>query len=166
MDEAVVRAALLALLGPGCFLHVHREEAFLYVTDFPARKTEAECLSARERLEKAGYTITPSGRDRQLWALDMTEEKWRGMLRMAENTPACSGHAGLMSLEKLFARFDSEHIPLARMLLKMSVQKDTDGDMCFRKISAGYALLLRRHEERPGKGCAGLIRQCMKRIGT
>ena len=163
MDEGFVRGEIRLILGDRCFLRVHRDADALYVTDFPLRKDEEEQAEAAARLQEKGYTCAACGRDGTLWALDMTDTKWRSLLRSAEQTPACAGHPGLSSLERLFSRFDSECIPMARMLLKWSSQKEPDGDMCFRKLSAMYALTLRKGEDRPGKGCAGLIRQYMQR---
>lgn len=167
MDEQYVREkARLALGEEGdYFLRIHRDENALYVTDFPLRRDAAVLSAAKARLAQAGFVCRPCGRDGRLWALDLQESAWLHFLSLAAEMPdAEKGHDGLLSLSRLFQRYDSENTALARELLKLSVQKGLDGERAFRKISGMYALILRRHAQRPGRGCAGLIRQCMKRI--
>lgn len=158
----MIRLLIRQILEEKGFLRLHRAEDKLYVTDFPLRCPKAAC-EKRLLLENAGFIITPDEKNTGLWQIDMTEEKWANILLQARFAPACpQGHAGLASLEKLFSRFDTENIPIARMLLKASGQKIPDPDKLWRKICAQYALCLRHHAPRPGKGCAGLLRQCMK----
>ena len=163
MVEKALRAQVEMCLERKVFLRLDREGRALYVTDFP-RRYPAECPRAEKALSEQGFSVTPAGKDKDMWRIDMTESRWQQHLRLwAEEAPVLltDDTAPLLHLAALYERNETESVDTARKIL-LAHFLNQEKEWLFRTLSRDYAYALRKGDVRPGKGCAGLIRLLLK----
>ena len=163
MVERALRAQVELCLGKKVFLRLDRDMHALYVTDFP-RRFPAECARAEAALLEQGFCVMPSGQNADMWRIDLADAAWQKYLAAwAQEAPVekTDATAALLHLAALYERNDTESVDTARKIL-MAHFLMLDQEQLFRTLSRDYALMLRKGDVRPGKGCAGLIRMLLK----
>ncbi|MBR6525373.1 MAG: hypothetical protein IKT57_05325 [Clostridia bacterium] len=166
MADRELRRELLEILGRNCFLHLDREGTHLYVTDFPVRNPKM-CDEMQKALAACGYCTVPRGRENNLWAIDLTREKWQLVLKDARHETSVlvtDETLPLISLARLLDKNSEqeENTDFARRILLSASFKWADINHLHRQLCRAYALCLREKKDLPGPGCAGLIRRLLK----
>ena len=159
---------LTEIMGDKVFLRPDREEKALFVTDFPRRfPSEAEKMASL--LTERGFVLSSCGLNGDMWRIDLTDARCFILLQNAQqeaSAPRTDENLGLLYLAGLFEKNDSENMDAVRMLLHANMKKSANKKQLYCALGEMYAYILRTGGERPGKGCAGLIRRLLKGKGA